>query len=91
MEKVPNFQDDQHVPPPASAPSYDEAMKCSQIPLDQMASYPKLVDMQPAATPMPMPTQMPMPMPTQMPMAMPQPMQQMVPSSIQQMPSFTQS
>lgn len=87
MEKDANGQYDQYVPPPASAPSYDEAMKCAPNPYNPMTSYPNLGGMESAAL-----SQTVMPMPTQMPVAMPQPlMQQMAPPATPQMPSYVQS
>lgn len=64
MEKSFDFHDEPHVPPPASAPSYEEAMKCSTVPIDQLKTYPNLVEMQSAPT-----AQMPMPVTTQQPLA----------------------
>lgn len=85
MEKSSNFQDDQYVPPPASAPTYEEAMKCSAIPPNDVMTYPNLVEMQSAAA-------AEMVIPTQMPLTM-QPTLQMTPvvPSQQQMPTYVQT
>lgn len=77
MEKAPDFQNDQHVPPAANAPSYEEAMKCSTVPLDEMITYPNLVEMQSDVS-------------SQPPITMQQPLQQMIPLTTQ-MPSYIQS
>lgn len=85
MEKAPDF----HVGHLASAPSYEEAMKCPSISPGQMSSYPHLVQ-DPVVSPQ---TAMGMPMATSQPlqqMAL-SPLPQPQPQPTQQMPSMVQS